>query len=419
MKNAIEIFKKQRESNPELQKAYLQEKCNYEIAYKIRACNPTMTRYQETLTYLFSLTKSRGIDMGLERMRALVSALKIPIETIPVVHVGGTNGKGSVSTKIAAALQMSGFKTGLYTSPHISSFRERFVINGEMISEEKICEYVDRICSLHLNPTFFEIATLIMFLWAVDEKVDYLVLEVGLGGRLDATNVCYPVLTVITSIDFDHQDILGDTLEKIAREKAGIIKPGCPVVIGPSVPMIANAVVCPKVTDDYELENREIARRALSFLPVTNIEAALRVTPPCRYQICIVDGVTVIIDVAHNPHGVEALFRRVQAEFSVPPVVLMGCSKDKDISAIAKIVRENAQEIFLTQANSTRAASVELLSSYFDVPVHPFSSLQETIQCAKDARAPLVIFGSFYIMADIREMLGLKYERDEIAVSDR
>ncbi len=388
--------------------------------------------YPELLSKLFSLSKGRGISLGLERMQALVQLLNI--SQVPVVHIAGTNGKGSVSTKIASALMCAGYKTGLYTSPHISSFCERFQIDGKTISKERICTYAERILSCkEFEPTFFEVATLIMFLWAMDEKVDFLVLETGLGGRLDATNICSPVLTCITSIDYDHQTILGTTLEEIAYEKAGIIKPYCPVVIGQSVPRsivepIANKCHAPLVVSEekfhtFEEENQAIARTCLKLLqliiaiPEAAIEHGLKTVPPCRYQRLNVEGVEVVLDVAHNLHGVRALFQRVKQDFSAKPVVIFGCSQDKDVEAMSQIVERYADSIFVTEAKTPRAATKESLKSYFKNGQF-LNTIQEPLHLARKRCVPLLIFGSFYIMADIREALGLKFDRDPKEVGE-
>lgn len=388
--------------------------------------------YPDLLSKLYSLSKSRGVDMGLERMQALAQILRI--RQIPAIHIAGTNGKGSVTTKIASALTFSGYKTVLFTSPHISSFRERFQIDGKMISEENICRYAARIfaCS-SLEPTFFEVATLIMFLWAMDEKVDFLVLEVGLGGRLDATNICSPVLTCITSIDFDHEAILGSTLEKIASEKAGIIKPNCPVVIGRTVPRsvvepLAQRNSAPLIFalgkfDNYEEENQEIARICLQTLqekysisePAINRGLAIR--PPCRYERFIIDGVDVVLDVAHNPHGVRALFQRAEKDFACKPCVVFGCSQDKDLETMAEIIQRFTDFVFVTEAKTSRAASKEELQRYLPTAKY-MHSLREPLDFAQKNHIPLLIFGSFYIMADIRDALGLEFYRDPEQVGE-
>jgi dihydrofolate synthase/folylpolyglutamate synthase len=201
---------------------------------------PVFTSYQQVLDYLYStLPMYQRIGVAafkkdLTNTLALCEALGYPQNKFKSVHVGGTNGKGSSSHMLAAILQMAGYKTGLYTSPHLKSFTERIRINGKEVTERFVIEWVNRAKPLleHIRPSFFETTVAMAFDYFAAEKVDVAVIEVGLGGRLDSTNVITPVVSLITNIGFDHMDMLGDTLEKIAFEKAGIIKPAVPAVIG-------------------------------------------------------------------------------------------------------------------------------------------------------------------------------------------
>lgn len=186
---------------------------------------------------LFART-TQGIRPGLDTIMALLEALGNPHQRLAVVHVAGTNGKGSVCAMMESVLRASGFKTGLYTSPHLVEFSERFRINGEQISDERLMHYIDRVVAASdslpgRRATFFEISTAIAFLYFAEEGVQLTVIETGMGGRWDATNVVIPLLSVITHIDIDHTNFLGDSIEEIAAEKAGIIKPGRPVVVAP------------------------------------------------------------------------------------------------------------------------------------------------------------------------------------------
>ena len=196
--------------------------------------------YKETIDYLFNVAPlfqnigQGAYKEGLSNTRALDEHFGHPHQAYHTIHVAGTNGKGSCSHTLAAILQAAGYKVGLYTSPHLVDFRERIRVNGEMISEERVIEFVEQERQFFepLYPSFFELATALAFLYFKEQKVDVAVIEVGLGGRLDCTNIIQPDLSVITNISFDHTQFLGDTLAKIASEKAGIIKPGTPVVIG-------------------------------------------------------------------------------------------------------------------------------------------------------------------------------------------
>ena len=198
--------------------------------------------YEETCEYLyhqmpmFERQGASGYKEGLSNTLALDEHFGHPHKRFSTIHVGGTNGKGSVSHTLAAVLQKCGYKVGLYTSPHLVDFRERIRVNGEMISEDYVVDFVEQERSFFepLSPSFFEVTTAMAFKFFADKQVDIAVIEVGLGGRLDCTNIITPLVSVITNISFDHTQFLGDTLSKIASEKAGIIKEGVPVVIGES-----------------------------------------------------------------------------------------------------------------------------------------------------------------------------------------
>ncbi len=207
--------------------------------------------YQQTIDYLYaqlpmySRIGAAAYKEDLHNTIALCNAIDNPQTKFKSIHIAGTNGKGSTSHMLAAMLQQAGYKTGLYTSPHLKDFRERIKINGEMISENFVVDFVERTkkISEQIQPSFFELTVAMAFDYFEKEKVDIAVIETGLGGRLDSTNIITPILSIITNIGYDHMDILGDTLEKIASEKAGIIKPGVPVVIGEYLPETKNVFI--------------------------------------------------------------------------------------------------------------------------------------------------------------------------------
>ena len=196
--------------------------------------------YDETLHYLytsipvFQHSGASAYKPGLDTSLALDDLLAHPHQAYRTIHVAGTNGKGSVSHLLAAILQEAGYRVGLYTSPHLVDFRERIRVNGQKIPQDYVVRFVERYCSDFepLQPSFFELTSTMAFAYFRDEKVDIAVIETGLGGRLDSTNIIHPILSIITNISYDHTQFLGDTLEKIAAEKAGIIKEQTPVVIG-------------------------------------------------------------------------------------------------------------------------------------------------------------------------------------------
>src|SRR5215467_14249583 len=200
--------------------------------------------YQETIDYLFSRLPmysrigAAAFKKDLTNIKTLCAFLDYPDKKFKSIHVAGTNGKGSVSHMLAAILQTAGYKTGLYTSPHLKDFRERIKIDREMVDKGFIIDFTERIKPLieEIEPSFFEITVAMAFEYFVQEKVDIAVVETGLGGRFDSTNIITPELSVITNIGWDHMNILGDSLEKIAFEKAGIIKPNVPVIVGEVLP---------------------------------------------------------------------------------------------------------------------------------------------------------------------------------------
>lgn len=291
------------------------------------------------------------------------------------IHVAGTNGKGSVATKIAAVLQNLGFKVGLYTSPHIFSYRERIQINGEWISDARAEEILSQVFDPSLS--FFDVLTAMAFVHFANEKVDYAVIEVGLGGRLDATNVIHPILSVITSIGFDHKAILGDSLEKIAREKGGIVKSGVPLIVGASAaPFFPDAIFVPKELH-YELENQAIARRALKELGIS-AEKGLEVRPPCRFQ----QVGDLIFDGAHNPPAFERLKEALQFHFPDRKFPFyLAFSKDKEWDKCLEIIRPLASKITFLKHDNPRLVQ--------------FADAEEI------APESGVVTGSFYIMKDI------------------
>ena len=200
--------------------------------------------YAETINYLYNSTPvfqnvgKGAYKEGLENTKALDKHFGHPHKNFKTIHIAGTNGKGSCSHTLAAILQEAGYKVGLYTSPHLVDFRERIRVNGQTISQQYVIDFVENERSFFepLHPSFFELTTVLAFKYFAEEKVDVAVIEVGLGGRLDCTNIITPLLSIITNISFDHTQFLGNTLAAIASEKAGIIKPGVPVVIGETVP---------------------------------------------------------------------------------------------------------------------------------------------------------------------------------------
>lgn len=399
-------------------------------------------QYPELLQALFHLSKHGGVKYGLDNTLKLAAALGFPDHNYTIIHVAGSNGKGSVSTKIAKAYQCAGFKTGLYTSPHIATFRERICVNGCMISEQDVERLLTELFAIAkkqgIAATFFEMTTVLAFAYFAEAEVDVAVIETGLGGRLDATNIVTPILSIITSISLEHTELLGTTLDMITREKAGIIKPGVPVVIGPQVPRgpieeIAQqqGSACVSVTGSfasYNEENNAIARRAMETLqlPAYAIEEGLKALPPCRLETHWLPQ-PVILDVAHNPDGLTRLFQSIRQRYPAQPLrIVCGLSATKDIAGCLAIIAEHSKVVHLVEADSERAAPIRALAAACAqcglAPESVNPSVQSTVRLALDLAAQqgevVVICGSFFIMAAAREALGLLDERDSLFVSD-
>lgn len=341
----------------------------------------------DDLQQLFARNSSCAKKNGLTNILKLMSALQNPHERFRSVHIAGTNGKGSVSTKIAYGLRRAGYKTALFTSPHIFTYNERFQIDGKTISDEELSTWLQHLLSLcqseQIDATFFEITTAIAFGWFADQKVDYAVVEVGLGGRLDATNIITPQVSVVTSIGYDHKEILGDSLENIAREKVGIFKSGVPAVIGPTVP-IAVALQKAKALDvplsifseysaDFNEENTRLAEAVLGILghpiPLGKVRA------PYRAEVISKEPL-IIVDVSHNPPGFEKLFQHLQRHVGDERYhVLLGLKATKDRKACIEILQPHARSICETTDPETIRRRV-----------HKIHTLREPMLCTGSFR---------------------------------
>ncbi len=332
-----------------------------------------------------------------------------PQHAFPSVHIAGTNGKGSVSRKIAAAFQSAGYRVGLFISPHIVDFEERITINGVMIPKEKVLAYYAQIEDP--EPNFFECATYFCFQYFKEEKVDIAIIETGLGGALDATNVITPLLSIITSISMDHCEYLGDTLEKIAAQKAGIIKSHIPVVLGPTVKFAeiydrAKTLSAPVTQIEmrspfYEEENNAVARAALEILKVDDRDIAigLKARLPCRFE----RRGNFIFDVAHNPAGFTRLAEALGATFPNQTFhFVIGMSRRKDLKGCLQAIEHLIEHVHFVEAGRADGATVAELAQVFQsISTRPHS-LEKSIPLAiENARHEIVVIcGSFYIMAD-------------------
>jgi dihydrofolate synthase/folylpolyglutamate synthase len=363
--------------------------------------------YPQSVEFLYGLQK-HGIKPGLETVAALLAGLEHPERRYPSLHVGGTNGKGSTAVMAAAILQAAGCRVGLYTSPHLVDFRERIVAAGAMISEERVADLTGRVRAVGgtpREPTFFEFTTAMAFQHFADAGVDIAVIEVGLGGRFDATNVLAPVATAVTSVALDHQEHLGTTLGAIAFEKAGIIKPGVPVVLG-RVPEEAAAVVARaarerqaplrRLPDDFRttgespaqfrydgptvsydglacpLEGRhqlDNAACALALLeaasghglrvPEHAVREGLRAVRWGGRLETVEARPHIVLDGAHNPDAAAALAAHVAGIRRIRPgsrvLLVWGMMRDKDQAGFLDRLLPHVDEVIVTQARGLRA----------------------------------------------------------------
>ncbi len=376
-------------------------------------------KYIDTINLLTSQGKFY-INLGLDRISKILDLLGNPQDKLKIIHVAGTNGKGSACTIIAAILVKSGMKTGLYTSPHIYEYTERIKINGYDIKKDDFTRYIFEICKIadenNIHLTEFEILTAVMFKYFADNNVDIAVVETGLGGRFDATNVIKKNLcSIITHIDLDHTERLGSTKSKIAFEKAGIIKPNCPVFTCEGYEEIKDkadecnslfVLVTPfEDTTNLSLkgvcqqENLSLALAAVRYLfpqiDEDTIQDALKeVKNPCRFQLCRDD---LIVDASHNPNGVMALRESLDWYFADKKrCFVFGCLKNKDYKKMMDILFDKGDEIYFYHFNNKNSCTVEELQNVCEYPSKIFESFDKL---PKDSLK--IVCGSFYMLNEI------------------
>lgn len=428
--------------------------------------------YQQTIDYLysqlpmFSRIGTAAYKKDLHNTIALCKALGNPEQKFRSIHIAGTNGKGSTSHMLAAILQQAGYKTGLYTSPHLVDFRERIKINGQMIAENFVVDFVERTKALsqQIEPSFFELTVAMAFEYFVAEKVDIAVIETGLGGRLDSTNVITPLLSVITNIGYDHMNILGDTLHKIAYEKAGIIKPGVPVVIGEYLEETKPIFISKAketgsaihfASEEYRVSNIQPGTYQLNcdissvtgnntehftldlngLYQVNNLRTvlcaegvlieqgfnissetekyALANTKPLtglhgRWDV-IAENPTVVLDVAHNEDGIRQVLNQLSVtgdQYSALHIVT-GMVKDKDADKVLALLPKNAAYYF-TNAHIPRAlpaAELQQRAAHFQLTGDIFDDVNLAIDAAvaKAGHHDLVLVcGSVFLVGEVR-----------------
>ena len=381
--------------------------------------------YNNALKYLESLNVF-GIKPGLERINLLMEKLNFPQKNYPTIHVTGTNGKGSVCAMLAEILKLDGYKVGLFTSPHLESYCERIRINGENISEKDFAATIETVKNCGVTATQFEVLTAAAFEYFSQQKVDIAVIEVGLGGLYDSTNVITPKISIITNVALEHENILGD-LENIARNKAGIIKKNIPVVTGATgAPLKIIREVAQKnnsalyeVTEpakvkinllgEYQKFNAAIAIQAAKVLKIADekIFAGLEsVQWAGRFEM--ING--VIVDGAHNPHGAAALRQSLDKNFSAGKRVwVFGALADKNFEQMINILFREDDFVIVTPPNSERAATTKILCetlSSRSIKNVAVENLSDSVKLLKSTDAEIkIIAGSLYLIGAARNFL--------------
>jgi dihydrofolate synthase / folylpolyglutamate synthase len=428
--------------------------------------------YPETIEFLYGI-RLFGQKLGLETMQYLLRLMGDPQNSLRFIHIAGTNGKGSVAAMLHAVLAKAGYKTGLYTSPHLVSFCERFQVNGKPIAEADVVRLVEQIKPLlekvgehpeFRAPTFFEVVTAIALQYFHEQEMDVVVWETGLGGRLDATNVVTPLVSVITNIAFDHTQYLGETLGEIAAEKCGIIKRGVPIVTaamaeealrviqrtaaerGGRLTVIGEDVHATRLSEDKRFQRVELTGARLNYGPLTipllgahqtincataviALEASgLLVTPeqvreglaqtawPGRFQIVNHDP-TVVLDGAHNAAAAERLAATLREHFADRKLTLiLGVLRDKNYDQMCQILAPLTDRIFCVPVNSERTSEPDQLARWCNA-AHPSAqttvarNLAEAYAQGRSEKADvMVITGSLFLVGEALDRLGFAHD---------
>lgn len=427
--------------------------------------------YRQTLDYLYSRLPmfqrvgAAAYKADLSNTLAICEALHHPEQKFKSIHIAGTNGKGSTSHLLAAVLQAAGYKTGLYTSPHLKDFRERIRINGRMIPRARVIKFVDESKAVfeQIEPSFFEWTVGLAFDYFAREKVDIAVIETGLGGRLDSTNVIMPLASVITNISWDHANLLGDTLEKIAGEKAGIIKPGIPVIVGETQPEVkavfeqkARLEQAPLLFADttYKLRNVVQTRRQPMQLVCDVVRARktvlkeLRCGLPGLYQqknmatvLAALDSLRLqgfripdaavrkgfakvteltglqgrwqtigtkpltIADTGHNEAGIKEVLRQIKAIPHQQLHIVFGMVNDKDVRKVLKLLPKKAQYYFCAAKlpRALPASELQEAANAFGLQGHSYKSVNQAVAAARRVAAItdlVYVGGSTFVVAE-------------------
>ncbi|MBU0627656.1 MAG: bifunctional folylpolyglutamate synthase/dihydrofolate synthase [Nanoarchaeota archaeon] len=390
--------------------------------------------YKQTLNFIYNLKGSEhkgSFNLSLENMKILLKKLNSPEKSLKIIHVAGTNGKGSVCAMLSSILKEAGYKVGMYISPHLKEFRERFTINKKMISEQELVYYLEKLKPFITDQTFFEVVTALAFLYFKEKKVDYLVCEVGLGGKLDATNIITPLVSIITNIGLEHQDYLGDTIEKIASEKAGIIKTNIPIITaaeGPALNVIKKAakernsevftVNNPltefplRLNGDFQKTNASIASETIKVLnnhynlkiKQESIKTGLlKTTWPGRLEFI---SKNTLVDCAHNPSAIKALKKELlKIKKNYKKVFLIfGVLKDKDHKKMLDVLTPLINKIIFVKPKIPRALDPDILAKETEkenivIPDIKKALAYATKQAGKDDL--ILITGSIYLVGEV------------------
>jgi dihydrofolate synthase/folylpolyglutamate synthase len=414
--------------------------------------------YRDAIEFLFSL-QMFGTTFGLEAVQRLAERAGSPHKELRFIHVAGTNGKGSTCAMLDSIYRAAGWRVGLYTSPHLVSFRERIQVDRRLIPEGDVARLVTEAqqwladFSKENHPTFFEVVTVIALRYFAEQKCDVVIWETGLGGRLDATNIVTPLASVITNVQFDHEKWLGDTLEKIATEKAGVIKPGVPVITAAEAPEALKVIretaarlnaplhvigeqssttrsFLPGLRGAHQRINAALAVRTVEVvrraLPFNNsaIERGLASVPwPGRFQVLERGQQTLVLDGAHNPAGARALAETLRAEFSNRPLTLvLGVLEDKNWETVCRTLAPLGARIIVTPVSSRRTSNPEaLVKACRDAQprgvVSAVGSLDEALNMTRRDDI-VVVTGSLYLVGEAMELLGLGHAGHERALNE-
>lgn len=388
-------------------------------------------------------------------VKLLDQAFDFPSKKINTVHITGTNGKGSVALKMSKAFSSAGYRVGLFSSPHLTCFRERIRINGEYISEEDFARIANKVikaslkCSL--QPIFFEVLFMISMLYFLEKEVDLAIIEVGIGGRLDSTNIITPLLSIITSIDYDHVPFLGSSLDDISYQKAGIIKKNVPVALGPTAQRKIILDEAKKLNAEtmfscayggfFDDENIDLAALSLKFLSkkfpkITDevICEGVKHRPNARFEVIpsfIAQRLSqdyqypefIVLDVAHNLSGMKAVFEAIKLKLSSTKIrLLLGVSASKKHDQMINYIIKHVEGVHILPINHIKLEKPYNVKQLFSIngfdKVYLNPDLRETLKeaflLAKANDEVVLICGSFFIMADVRVALGYKDIVDEI-----